>query len=416
MDRPIEKKKWTAKKIFKIAAVALLVILPLYLIFFRDNRSKLTVEKDQLRIATVEKNKFQEFIPLDGVVLPIRTVYIDAIEGGTVDKVYVEDGAKLKAGDVILKLQNANLELEYMNRESQMYDVINNLQNSKLSIEQNKFVRKRELVDLENSIDIARKDFNRKKNFYAQKVISDKEFEDAKREYEYLLKKFEIALGLNKMDSVANITQIAQINSSIDRMSKNLALLRENLENLYIKAPIDGQLTSFSVEIGETKSAGQHLGQIDVTTAYKLRSDIDERYISRVFKGQEARFTLNQKEYIVEVSKIFTNVTNGTFQVEMIFPGEAPSGVKRGQTFQLRLMFSGTSDAIIIPRGGFFQETGGNWIYLVDEQNQVANKKSIRIGRQNTMYYEVLDGLEPGQKVVVSSYTTFGNKDQLILK
>lgn len=416
MDRPIEKKKWTAKKIFKIAAVALVVILPLYLIFFRDNRSKLTVEKDQLRIATVEKNKFQEFIPLDGVVLPIRTVYIDAIEGGTVDKVYVEDGAKLKAGDVILKLQNANLELEYMNRESQMYDVINNLQNSKLSIEQNKFVRRRELVDLENSIDIARKDFNRKKNFYVQKVISDKEFEDAKREYEYLLKKFEIALGLNKMDSVANITQIAQINSSIDRMSKNLALLRENLENLYIKAPIDGQLTSFSVEIGETKSAGQHLGQIDVTTAYKLRSDIDERYISRVFKGQEARFTLNQKEYIVEVSKIFTNVANGTFQVEMIFPGEAPSGVKRGQTFQLRLMFSGTSDAIIIPRGGFFQETGGNWIYLVDEQNQVANKKSIRIGRQNTMYYEVLDGLEPGQKVVVSSYTTFGNKDQLILK
>ncbi len=416
MDRPIEKKKWTAKKIFKIAAVSLLIILPLYFIFFRDNRSKLTVEKDQLRIATVEKNKFQEFIPLDGVVLPIRTVYIDAIEGGTVDKVYVEDGAKLKAGDVILKLQNANLELEYMNRESQMYDVINNLQNSKLSIEQNKFVRRRELVDLENSIDIARKDFERKKNFYAQKVISDKEFEDAKREYEYLLKKFEIALGLNKMDSLANITQIAQINSSIDRMSKNLALLRENLENLYIKAPIDGQLTSFSVEIGETKSAGQHLGQIDVTTAYKLRSDIDERYISRVFMGQEARFTLNQKEYIVEVSKIFTNVANGTFQVEMIFPGEAPLGVKRGQTFQLRLMFSGTSDAIIIPRGGFFQETGGNWIYLVDEQNQVANKKSIRIGRQNTMYYEVLEGLEPGQKVVVSSYTTFGNKDQLILK
>ena len=416
MDKVIEKKKWTTKKILNIAGISVFVIFILYLLFFRDKRSKLYVDRSQITVATVLADKFQEFIPVDGVVFPRNTIYIDAVQGGIVEKVYVEDGALLKKGDTILKLSNANMELSFMEQETRIYEAINNLQNTKIGLEQNKFIRQKEIVQLEYEIDMTNHDFERKKKLYDENVISIKEFEDAKREYDFTVKQLHISLQLKKLDSVSAVNRSRQINATMDRMGNNLKLLRTNLENLYIKSPTDGQLSSFSAEIGETKSAGEHLGQIDMKDGYKLRANIDERYISRVFIGQDAEFDFAGKTYFLNIGKIYTDVTNGSFQVDLFFDGEEPGQIKRGQTLQLRLKFSSAQDAIIVKRGGFFQETGGNWIYIVDATEDFATKRKIRIGRQNTNFYEVMEGLEPGEKVIVSSYDAFGGKDKLVFK
>ena len=415
MDRQIEHKKWTPKKNILLSGVSVGILGLSIFLLFGDYSSTLNVDSSEISIGTVAKDKFQEFIPIDGVVQPIRTIFIDAIQGGTVKKKLVEDGTLLKTGDTILALSNPNLELEYMNRESQMYDVINNLQNSKLSVEHNKFNRKKEIVDLSYQIEKAAIDFERKKKFHAEKLISNEEFETAQRDYLYLIKQKEISLGLQKIDSIANINQVAQINSSIERMYKNLSLLKLNLGSLYVTAPVSGQLSSFNVEIGETKAAGQNLGQIDVTDGYKLRANIDERYITRVFIGQEAEFDFSGKCYIVKVGKIYTQVTNGSFKVDLLFPQEAPKDIKRGLTLQVRLKFSSPVDAIVLERGGFFQETGGNWVYVIDPLGKTAIKRSIKVGRQNTNYYEILEGLKSGEKVIISSYAPFENKEKLIL-
>jgi len=416
MDRAIKKKKWTTKKILNIAGISIFVIFILYLLFFRDKRSKLYVDKSQITIATVLADKFQEFIPVDGVVFPRNTIYIDAVQGGFVEKVYVEDGAILDRGDTIMKLSNANMELSLMEQETRIFEAINNLQNTKIGLEQNKFYRQSEIVELQYQIDQTKRDFVRKEQLYKEDVISDKEFEDAERDYEFTLKQLNISIELKKLDSISAANRSIQIGITMERMEKNLQMLRENLENLYIKAPNNGQLSSFSVEIGETKSAGEHLGQIDMKDGFKLKANIDERYISRVYTGQLAEFDFAGTTYNLAIGKIYTDVTNGSFQVDLFFDGDEPGQIKRGQTLQLRLSFSSATDAIIVKRGGFFQETGGNWIYIVDGTDGFATKRKIRIGRQNTSYYEVMEGLEPGERVIISSYDSFGGKDKLVFR
>lgn len=416
MDRVIEKKKWTTGKIVRIAAISLFVVFLLYLLFFRDKSSKLYVEKSQVTIATVMEDKFQEFIPVDGVVYPKNTIYIDAVQGGFVEKVYVEDGAMLHKGDTILKLANANMELSLMEQETRIFEAINNQENTKIGLEQNKFYRQQEIVQIQYQIDQAEKDFERKKKLYNEEVISEKEYEDAKRENDFALKQLNISLQLKKLDSVSAAKRSRSIDVTISRMQENLNMLRANLENLYIKAPTNGQLSSFNVEIGETKSAGEHLGQIDMRDGFKLKANIDERYISRVYIGQKAEFDFAGETYDLAIGKIYTDVTNGSFQVDLYFENEEPKQIKRGQTLQLRLSFSSATDAIIVKRGGFFQETGGNWIYVVDPSGEFATQRKIRLGRQNTSNYEVMEGLEPGEKVIVSSYDSFGGKDKLVFR
>lgn len=416
MDRPIEKKKWTAKKIITILAITAFVYLIIHLIFIRDKQSKLYVNADQLTITEVKLDKFQEFIPIDGVVYPKNTVYIDAVQGGVVEEIYVEDGALLRKGDPILKLSNAGMELNFMEQETRILDAINNLQNSKIDLDRNNFYRQREIIELNYQIDRTKIDFGRKKQLFQDSLISAKEFEDAQRDYEFNMKQLHISLELKKLDSISGIAQERQINISIERMNTNLELLKENLEKLYIRATADGKLSSFSVEIGQNKVPGEHLGQIDMLDGFKLQANIDERYISRVYYEQEAEFDFNGVNYQLYINKIYTDVTNGTFQVDLFFKDGYPKSIKRGQTIQLRLVFSRPQEAIIVKRGGFFQETGGNWIYVVDPSGGFAVKRKIRIGNQNTYYYEVLEGLQPGEKVIVSSYDTFGNKDKLIFR
>lgn len=416
MDRIIEKKKWTKGRIAAIAAAVLVLFLMVWMLFIRDNRSRLYVDYNQLSIAVVEKGKFQEFIPVDGIVFPRTTIFIDAVQGGIVEEVFVEDGAMLKKGDPILKLANANMELSYMDQETRMYDAINNLANTRISLEQLRYTRQKEITQLTYEIDRLKTDFRRKEQFFKDKLISEKEYEDALRDYNYSLKQLEITLNLRKLDSISGVSQSNQIASSMQRMNNNLALLQRNMDNMTIKSPVDGKLSSFLVEIGQTKTAGEQLGQIDMMDGIKLRANIDERYISRVFTGQEAECEISGKTYSLEISKIYTNVTNGSFQVDLLFKAEEPEGVKRGQTIQLKVKFSGATDALIVRRGGFFQETGGNWIYVLDKEESSAVKRAIKIGRQNTTHYELLEGLEEGDKVIISSYDNFNSREKLIFR
>jgi HlyD family secretion protein len=417
MDRIIKKKKWTAKKILAIVFTTLLLFLIIHLIFFRDNQSRLYVNAGQLSIAEVQLDRFQEFIPVDGVVHPKTTVYLDAVQGGTVEHVYVSDGAELAAGDTILKLLNIDMELRYMDQETRMYDAINNLQNSKVNLERSKYMRQLEIANLMAQIDRAELEFGRKKTLYDDLLISDQEFEDAQRDYNLTMRQLEISLDLQRLDSISTVEQTRQINNSIKRMRNNLDLINRNLENLFIRAPRDGKLSSFIVEIGETKAPGQRLGQIDIMDeGFKLRANIDERYVSTVHIGQEAEFDFAGSTYQLLINKIYTNVTGGSFQVDLEFGGQQPAALKRGQTVQMRLKFSSPREAIIVRRGGFFQETGGNWIYVVDPSGSYATKRDIRLGRQNASFYEVMEGLQPGERVIISSYNAFGAKDRLIFR
>ncbi len=417
MDRIIEKKKWTVRKLVVIGLSAGFVLFVLYILIFGNRQSRLIVDPGQISIVEVKLDRFQEFIPVDAVVHPKTTFYIDAVQGGTVEQVFVSDGADLDFGDTILKLLNIDMELRYMDQETRMYDAINNLQNSKVNLERSKYARQLEIANLLAQIDRVEMDFSRKKKLHDDQLVSDEEFENAKRDYDLTLKQLEISLQLQRLDSVSMVEQTRQINNSITRMKNNLQLLNRNLGNLYIKAPIAGKLSSFIVEIGETKSPGQRLGQIDIMgEGFKLRANIDERYISTVTIGQEAEFDFAGATYQLQINKIYTNVTSGSFQVDLDFTGEQPSTLKRGQTVQMRLKFSGPSEAVVVRRGGFFQETGGNWIYLVDPSGEFAEKRPIRLGRQNVNYYEVMEGLEPGDKVIISSYNAFGKKERLVFR
>lgn len=417
MDRVIEKKKWTSKRIITISAIAIFSIFLVYLVFLRDKSSKLYINKNQLTIVKVMEDKFQEFIPIDGVVFPKRTYYIDAIQGGVVEAIYAEDGDLLNKGDTLLKLLNTAMELSYMEQETRMLAEINNLQNTKLSLEQNKYIRQKEIVQLQYEIDLTERDFERKVQLYDNKVISDKEFEDAKRDFEFTLKQLGISIELQRLDSISRQAQKHDIQTSLERMQVNMKLLRKNMENAYVKASANGKLSSFNLEIGQTKSAGEHLGQIDVQGGFRLEARIDERYVSRVFKGQLAELNYNGTTYNLFVDKIYTNVMNGAFKIDLFFENDkAPVSIKRGQTVQVRLTFSGETDAIIVKRGSFFQETGGNWIYVLDESGDFAYKRPIKINRQNTNFYEVMEGLKPGEQVIVSSYDSFGSKDKIIFK
>jgi len=416
MDRKIEKKKWTFKRVGTMAAVATFGLFIIYLIFLRDTSSRLYVDKDKMTIATVQQGRFQEFIPVDGVVRPIATIHIDAVFGGRVEEIYRRDGAQVDEGDKILRLSNAQIEMNYMQQENAALEVLDRYQNTRLGLERNLFSLQRQLIDLEYRLDIAKKNYERKKRFYQKEVISEEEYENAYREYHFATRNYEIGLRTLEHDSVYVAQQMDAINESIDRVQSNIHMLHHTLDNLIVRAPIAGQLSSFHAERGETKSPGQNLAQIDVLDGYRLRARIDERYVNRTYVGQPASFDYGGETYNLEINKIYSDITGGAFEVDLQFNGNEPSGIRRGQTIQLRLEFSGVADALIIPRGGFYQATGGNWIYVLDASGSQAVRRPIRVGRQNIHHYEVMEGLEPGEQVIVSSYDSYGGKERLVFR
>jgi HlyD family secretion protein len=416
MDKIIEKKKWTPKKIVWTSLAAIVAVFVLYSIIFGDHSAKLNVQAERLAIETVSRDFLQDYTTITGTVQPIRTVYLDAIEGGQVEEIYIEEGTEVTAGDLILRLSNTNLHLNILNREASLAEQKNNLRNTRLLMEQNKLDLKQQILDWDYRIDQERKSYEDAQALYARELISQREFEDIRDTYQYYAQARDLVIESQKQDSLFRAIQITQLEESLSRMEENLSLVRKKLESLNVRASISGQLASINAEIGEAKAAGQRLGQINDLTSFKINADIDEHYISRVRKGLVGEFEFANATYQLQVTKIYPEVHNGRFYVDMEFVDEAPQRMSIGQTFRVRLELGQPKEAILIPRGGFYQTTGGQWIFVVNEDGTMAVKRDIRLGSMNPRFYEVLEGLEPGERVIVSSYENFGRAEKLLLK
>ncbi len=416
MDVPIQQKKFSTKKLLTVAGVVAVIALIAYVVIQTSGGSKLNVEKERISINSVTKDVFQENIPVNGIVLPITTIYLDALEGGRVEEKFVEDGAILKKGEPILRLSNTDLELTLINQETSVYNLLTQMQISQNAARQNTINRQNQFTDVENSLIEAERVYKLNKRLYDKGAIGRQDYESSKNNYDYQKERMNLSQQVLAEDSISSKLEINQAKSSYARTQSALELMRKKVGDLVVRAPIDGQLTSLDAEIGQSITKGTRLGQVDVTTGYKVRVDIDEHYISRIYTGQTGTFTLNGKLYTLTIKKVFTQVNNGRFQVDMTFEGEVPQGIRRGQNLQIRVALSAEKEALLVPKGGFFQKSGGNWIFKVSEDGDTAYKVNIRLGSQNTEYYEVLEGLNPGDKVVTSSYDSFGDVEELILK
>jgi HlyD family secretion protein len=416
MDVPIQKKKFSNQKLGLIAGVLVIIGFIIYVILQTSGGSKLNVEKERISIHTVNKAVFQENIPVNGVVLPITSIYLDALEGGRVEEKFVEDGAVLEQGEPILRLSNTDLELSLINQETSVYNLLTQMQISQNAARQNTINRQNQYTDVENNLIEAKRVYDLNKKLYKKGVIARQDYESSENAYNYQVERMELAKQVLIEDSISTKIEVNQAKNSYQRTQSALELMRKKVGDLVVRAPIDGQLTSLDAEIGQSISKGTRLGQVDVTSSYKVRVDIDEHYISRIYNCQTGTFTLNNKTYTLVIKKVFTQVTNGRFQVDMKFEEDAPSDIRRGQNLQIRVALSAEKEALLVSKGGFFQKTGGNWIFKVSEDGNSAYKVNIRLGSQNTSFYEVLEGLNPGDKVVTSSYDSFGDTEELVLQ
>ena len=415
MDRKIEKKKWGKKRLLSIAGIAALVLLIAGSIYFTSGNSKLNVEAERITISEVKNGTFQEFIPVNGVVLPMTTIYLDAVEGGRVEDKLVEDGSMVTKGQPILRLSNTDLELSLVNQQTSVYNLITQMQIARNAAQQNTTTKLNQMTDVDNTFKEAERLYKLDKYLYEQKAIGLQEFKQAENNYNYQLEKKKLTEQILKQDSSSNAQQVSQAQQSARGSQTALNVMRKKVGDLIVRAPVDGQLTSLDAEIGQNKNKGERLGQIDVLSGYKVRVDIDEHYISRVFIGLMGETSFAGKNYKLKINKVYTQVTNGRFQVDMQFIGSTPEGIRRGQTLQIRLALSDETQALLLAKGGFFQQTGGNWVFKLSDDGKRAYKVDVQLGRQNPDYFEVLSGLKPGDKVVTSSYENYGTMQELVL-
>ncbi|HEY9002578.1 MAG TPA: HlyD family efflux transporter periplasmic adaptor subunit [Mucilaginibacter sp.] len=417
MDRKIEKSTWNKKRILTIVGITALVALIVSVTYVGiTGKSKYNASIDRITISEIKKGPFSEFIPVNGMVLPQITIYLDAVQGGTVQAKYVEDGAKLKKGDPILKLSNTDVELNLANSENAVYAAQTQMQISQNNAQQNTVNKLQTMADAESAYREAERVYTLDKKLYAQKAIGQQEYQQAENTYNYTLRKRNLAREILRQDTILTKEQDSQSKEQYRQMKNSLELMRKEVADLTVVAPIDGQLTQLDAEIGQNKNKGEHLAQIDGFTGIKVRANVDEHYISRVVPGMTAYYPTDDKNYKMIVKKVFTSVgTGGTFQVDMMFVGDTPPGLRKGQTLQIRLVFSDEAPAILLPKGGFYQQTGGNWIFKVSDDGKTAYKVDIQLNRANPDYYEVVRGLKPGDKVITSSYETYGDIQELVL-
>jgi HlyD family secretion protein len=414
MDKQIKKKTWTLKRIATFGGGGLLVILIAYQLIFADRRSKLKVEKDKITIATVKRGVFQEFIPQTGTVEPSRTVFLDAIEGGNIKRVVAESGAMLKQGDVIMELSNLNRELAVLQQEAQLNESITRQRDTRLAITRNDLEQRQTLALIDNQLAILGPQYHRQKQLFEKKLISKQEFERTDADYKYNVDRRRITYEVYKNDSVERIRQLRELSFREAKMTESLVGVGRILDNLIIRAPIDGQLSRPQLEVGQAVNQGQRIGQIDVVGSYKVSVQIDELYLPRISQGLHATTSFNNRDYELQITYIYPTIAGGRFQVDMNFVGETPEGIRRGQSLRLRIELGQSSEELLLPVGGFYKDTGGNWVYVLDGEDK-AVKRNIRLGRKNTENFEVLEGLQPGDKVITSSYENFGNNEVLIL-
>ena len=414
MDRKIDKKFWTLKRAATYGGITVLVVFVAYQFIFADRRQKLKVEKDKITISDVQRGEFKEFIPQTGIVAPSRTVYLDAIEGGNIKRIVRESGAMLKQGDVILELTNLNRELAVLQQESQLIESINRSRDTRLGIKKNDVDQRTNLAQIDNQLAILEPKYKRTKQLYEKKLIAKQDMEQAEADFKLNQERRRITYDFYKSDSLNNIQQLRDLEYSQHRMSLNLEGIGKILDNLTIKAPMDGQLSTSHWEVGQGVTQGQRLGQVDIVGSYKVRVPIDELYLPKISVGLPSTTTFNGKDYRLVIMYIYPNITNGRFEVDMNFVGETPPGLRIGLSLRLRIELGQASEELLLPVGGFYKDTGGNWVFVLNGDNR-AVKRDIKLGRKNTENFEVLEGLKPGDRVITSSYENFGNNEVLIL-
>ena len=416
MDKIIEKKHGIALA-FTIKALpywfgALLLSLIIYLLV-RDNTSTLRINPDTLTIATVTKGDFNDYIRLNGQVLPMTTIQISPQEGGVVQKIIVEEGTQVKAGDPILLLSNDNLDLQILNSEAELAEKENILRNTLISMEQQKLNLQQEQLQLQTEVKRCLRIYEAQRALYNDQLISREDYLRAEEDYHLANNRLTLVKNRTYQDSLYRSVQIQQMQESLENMRLNMQMIRRRKENLTIKAPIDGEVGLLDVVLGQSIAQGTKIGQINDLTNYKIEAQIDEHYIDRVFAGLEATFDRQDEHYSAVIRKVYPEVRNGKFRADFKFVNEQPANIRSGQTYYLNLQLGQSEEAVLIPRGSFFQTTGGKWIYVLNEQGDRAIKREIRIRRQNPQFYEVIEGLQPGDKVITSSYEKFGNNEVL---
>lgn len=416
MDRKIKKKVWTAKRIFTILGITGVVALIAYVFFFADKSSKLNVELDKINVATVTEGAFEEYIPVEGTVNPKTTIYLDAIVGGNVAEKFLDGGVEVEEGDTILKLENDNLEMNYIREQTQANLLRNDIENTNLSLRQRLFQSTSAIINLDFDIDEAKDAYERNQQLWDDKVISEQEFLNSKRRYDRLVARRVNEIESARFDSLNAVSSTKQNEERLESTKESLEIVKGNLNNLWVTAKISGLLSTVNFEVGQNVSPGVTIAQIDDLDGFKIVARVDQHYLDRVYMGLRGNFDFGGSNYSLVIRKIFPEINNGQFNVEMMFEGEAPENIRRGQTVPIKLQLSEERQAIMIPRGAFFQTTGGNWIFVVDASGDFAERRKISIGNQNTRQYEVLEGLKPGEQVITSSYDGYEDKDKLVIK
>lgn len=416
MDIQLEKKKGLRPKHYGYIALGLLLLFLAWKLLFANSVSTFRAEKEKLTIATVVDGKFDDFITINGTVAPIATIYMDAYEGGRVTEKLIEEGAMVEKGDIILKLENSALYEQILQSESNLALKQNDLRSTRLNFDSRQVEGRRNLATAENDLQRTKRNYEQNKALYEDELIAKETYLIAKENYELSKKQYEIVKLQTEQDDALRKTSLAGLDTDLERMQKTLSMVYERLDHLNVRAPADGQLGFLDAEIGQSIAQGERIGQINVLTDFKIEAAIDEHYIDRVKRDLTAVLERNDSIYPLRVRKVYPEVRNGRFRVDLVFTENKPETIRTGQSYNIKLQLGASSDALLLPKGGFFQSTGGQWVFVVGNDEDEALKRNIRIGKQNSRYYEVLDGLQPGEKVITSNYDSFGNAERIVLK
>ncbi|MBI9056179.1 MAG: efflux RND transporter periplasmic adaptor subunit [Labilibaculum sp.] len=415
MDRKIEKGKGIkAKHVYMIIAISVLGIL--IWLMLSSSTSTFRAEEEKLNISVVKMGEFKDYISIIGTVEPKTTIYLDVEEGGKVIEKLIDEGETVKKGDIILKMINSDLKLQILNTESSLAYQANELRNTLIAMEQQKISNKQQILSIDSDIIRLKRNYEQNLMLFEKGFVSKETYLRSKEDYDLSVQDRELRYQRMVQDSIFRENQKIQMNSSLQNMEQNLAMVRQRLENLNIKAPADGQLGSLNIEIGQSINRGERIGQLHMLESFKVVAEVDEHYIDRVRRNLSATFTRNEQQFKLKTKKVYPEVRQGRFELDLIFNGESPENLRTGQTYHIKLELGQAVQAKLLPRGGFFQSTGGQWVFILDESGQFATKRKINIGRQNSQYFEVLEGLQEGEKVITSSYESFGNNERIEFK
>ncbi len=416
MDIKLEKKKGLKAKHYGYIALGLLLLFAGYQLLFGNSASTFRTEKDKLSVGEVIQGKFDDYITISGTVAPISTIYMDAYEGGRVTEKLIEEGATVKKGDIILKLENMNLYEQILASESNLALKQNDLRSTKLTFDQRQVDGRRSLATASTDLQRLKRNFEQNKALFEEELISREVYQLSKENYELSQKQHDIIKLQTENDDQLRNTSLTGLDADLARMQKTLGMVYQRLDHLNVRAPADGQLGFLDAEIGQNITQGQRIGQVNVLTDYKIEATIDEHYIDRVVRDLTAILERNGKAYPLRLRKVYPEVRNGKFKVDLVFTEAKPETIRTGQNYNIKLQLGESSEALLLPKGSFFQSTGGQWIFVVDPDGGEALKRPIRIGKQNSRYYEVLEGLDAGERVITSNYDSFGDAEKIVLK